>query len=126
MATDKSGTRRGRRRGGQELPDEVSAVSLLKAEVLSTEATQLAEQGLDLQTQEKSELATKELNEALEKTPKNPELWAARGLLELKLPWPKARAREATPRPMPELAPVTQATPSPGAARYPDAMAGSC
>lgn len=78
----------------EESPDDLSAISILMAEVLSSEATQLAEQGQDDEAQKKSEQATKELDEAIEKAPKNPELRAARSLLELKLPWPKTRTRE--------------------------------
>ena len=65
--------------------------TILRAEVSSLKADQFARQGTPTKSQEKYRRAAKRLDQALQASPGNPELWAARALLELKLPFPEHR-----------------------------------
>lgn len=81
------------------LLDSISARSLedptewprLRAEVYRLEGEQLAQQEDEAPSQAKYLKAVAVLEESLQTDPQSAELWAARGLLELRLPFPKSR-----------------------------------
>ncbi len=64
---------------------------ILRAEVNSLEAEQLADQGKQTESLEKYNVAEKLLNDALKASPQSPEVRSARAMLELKLPFPEHR-----------------------------------
>ncbi len=69
-----------------------ASVPILRAEILGLEAAQLASLDQAEKSEEKYKQAEAELETAIASSPKSPELRAARGLLELSLPYPKNRS----------------------------------
>ncbi len=69
-------------------------VAILKAEVAALEAAQLEDQGQAALAHEKYQTAQTVLDEARKTSSESADLWAARALLELKLPFPANRTTQ--------------------------------